>query len=274
MIDQLCVQFLKWCLPNLRLKWSGFQKVRRHVCKRIYSRCHEIGISTLLEYQKYLENHGQEWEILDTLCRITISRFYRDRQVFETLRNQALPLLIQKAVAGGEQALYGWSLGCCNGEEAYSLQILWQLGIKPNFPEDLRLRLIATDVNAHLLERASQGCYVQSSLKDLPPEWIDQAFEQTGRQYCIKESYKENLQFVKQDIRHQLPEGRFHLILCRNLVFTYFEKSLQLAILAKLVEKLIPGGFLVIGSHEKLPGGSPDLQSSPAMPSIYQKTII
>ena len=45
------------------------------------------------------------------------------------------------------------------------------------------------------------------------------------------------------------------LILCRNLVFTYFEEELQGEILAPLLHQLREGGVLVIGGHEGLPKG-------------------
>jgi chemotaxis protein methyltransferase CheR len=50
-----------------------------------------------------------------------------------------------------------------------------------------------------------------------------------------------------------MPNGLFDLILCRNLVFTYFDEALQRRILGQLRERLRPGGFLVLGSHEALP---------------------
>src|SRR5215216_6406427 len=36
--DQGCVDFLQWALPRLGLRWAGFRKGRRHVCRRIMRR--------------------------------------------------------------------------------------------------------------------------------------------------------------------------------------------------------------------------------------------
>jgi chemotaxis protein methyltransferase CheR len=57
----------------------------------------------------------------------------------------------------------------------------------------------------------------------------------------------------KQDIRETALTGRFHLILCRNLVFTYFDLESQRKILKMFHDHLEPGGALVIGGHEQLP---------------------
>ena len=73
------VQFLQWCLPRLRLRWLGFRKVRRQVYKRILRRLKELGFSGVDEYRSYLEGHPAEWAVLEALCWISISRFYRDK---------------------------------------------------------------------------------------------------------------------------------------------------------------------------------------------------
>ena len=87
MNDADCVEFLQWALPRLRMRWAGFRKVRGQVCKRIGRRLKELGLGDIDAYRSYLDKHSEEWEILDGLCRITISRFHRDRKVFECLRD-------------------------------------------------------------------------------------------------------------------------------------------------------------------------------------------
>ena len=59
-----------------------------------------------------------------------------------------------------------------------------------------------------------------------------------------------------------MPAGAFDLILCRNVAFTYFEPDVQRAILAGLVERLAPGGVLLVGAHERLPEPSDLVASS------------
>jgi chemotaxis methyl-accepting protein methylase len=44
------------------------------------------------------------------------------------------------------------------------------------------------------------------------------------------------------------------MILCRNLAFTYFDNTLQLGTVERLWNALRPGGILVTGVHELLPG--------------------
>nr|NIV19534.1 chemotaxis protein CheR [Gammaproteobacteria bacterium] len=115
MKDQHCVQFLQWALPQLHMSWPGFRKVRRQVCKRIGRRMRELGLEAVEDYRAYLSHHASEWERLDAMCRITISRFYRDRGVFAALEKSELPALLQRLRARGGHRLRAWSAGCGSG---------------------------------------------------------------------------------------------------------------------------------------------------------------
>src|SRR5687767_6728995 len=117
--DAQCVGFLQWALPHVRMRWEGFRRVRRQVCRRIERRRRELGLDGLPAYRLYLEQHPDEWPVLDSLCRVTISRFYRDRGVFAFLEGEVLPAVAQGAVRDGRQALEAWSAGCASGEEPY-----------------------------------------------------------------------------------------------------------------------------------------------------------
>ena len=67
-----------------------------------------------------------------------------------------------------------------------------------------------------------------------------------------------------------MPARRFDLILCRNLVFTYFSIDLQQQLLAELQLRLRAGGALVIGAHEALPGVAADLTPWPGAQAIFR----
>lgn len=126
--DSEGIQFLQWCLPRLGLRWPGFRKVRKRVYKRVARRIQELGLSSLSAYRAYLDTRAGEWVVLDGFCRIPISRFYRDRGVFQYLEEEVLPELGALAAHRGETELKCWSIGCAAGEESYTLAIVWRLG--------------------------------------------------------------------------------------------------------------------------------------------------
>ncbi|SEM75680.1 MCP methyltransferase, CheR-type [Syntrophus gentianae] len=253
MTDGECIEFLQALLPRLRLRWPGFRKVRRQVCKRLSRRIDELGLPDLSAYRDYLAGHSGEWEILDSLCRVTISRFYRDRGVFDTLRARILPELARAASEAGRDEVRCWCAGCCSGEEAYTLQLLWKIDVIPGMAKSRPLKILATDMDSDVLERARKGIYSKSSLGDLPREYLSAAFLPSGSAYVIRDPFRKDITFARQDIRSEFPEGTSSLILCRNLVFTYFAEDLQFEILERISEKLAPGGILVVGIHESLP---------------------
>ena len=248
------IAFLQRNLPRLGYRWAGFRKPRGQVIKRIARRIESLELQGVREYEAYLHSNADEWKQFDNLCRITISMFYRDRRVFEDIRDDVLPSLAQLAVSRGQAHISCLCAGCCSGEEPYTLKIVWELAVRPQVSGPLKLQITAIDSNQELLDRASAGLYAPGSLKDLPQQYKDQAFGLTSGGYVLKERFRQGIEFIKSDIRHDLVDnGPFDLILCRNLAFTYFDDESQAGVLDKLVSILRPGGFLVIGVHERLP---------------------
>ena len=259
MTDHELVAFLQWGLPRLGMRWPGFRKVWRQVRKRIHRRLEELGLGELAEYRTYLESHPAEWEVLDRCCRISISRFYRNRGVSDRLRDEILPELARLAIDRGDDALRCWSAGCASGEEVYTVAILWETCLRSRFG-GLSLDLVATDVDEHMLARASQARYSATSLKDAPREWLATMFVHEGDDYILRPDLVARVEFLRQDIRTEMPDGPFHLVLCRNLVFTYFDEAFQRTLLRRILDRIVPGGLLMTGQQEPLPGGVEGLE--------------
>ena len=263
------IDFLQWALPKMDYRWDGFRKPRGQVLKRIRERMAELELSGGFgEYRQYLEEHPEEWEKLDALCDVTISKFFRDRKLWDFMRDIVLREHLCIASAGSDdtsEAYFIWSAGCCNGEEAYSLAIIYeQLKEKEEGCSLLPVRIIATDRNEEVLQRAADGRYPSGALKELKPEEIEtylheqeQDSENDGsnqsRYYKIRKQLQKNITFEKRDIRESIPDYTFDMVLCRNLVFTYFSAERQKRFLKRLKPHLKQGSYLVIGSNEEIP---------------------
>lgn len=252
MNDRDCIRFLQETLPRLHLRWSGFRKVRRQVCKRLQRRLKQLQLSDLASYRQYLDQHPTEWDTLDGCCRITISRFYRDQGIYRQLEQEALPLLAAQAMERGMPRIKVWSVGCGAGEEPYSLAILWALSPEPAFRQT-GLEILATDADSDLLQRARSACYPYSSIRELPSDWRDATFSRADNQFCLQPAYRRAVCFMQHDIRSPAPDGPFDLVLCRNLAFTYFDADLQRETGRQIASVLHKGGLLVLGAHECLP---------------------
>ncbi len=175
-------------------------------------------------YRERLAADSAEWHALDECCHITISRFFRDRGVFEILRTRVFPEVAARARREGRGVCI-WSAGCASGEEPYTVRILWDLEIASQFP-GVVLSVVATDIDATMLARARAASFPTGSLHELPPLLIEQAFDLTETCYSVKPRFREGINFLLQDLRSQTPTGPFDVVLCRYVAFTYFAQPL------------------------------------------------
>jgi len=228
----------------------------------------ELGIEGFAAYRQQLDADPKEWTALDGLCHITISRFFRDKSIFEELERRVLPDIAARARREKRHARF-WSAGCASGEEPYTLKILWDLAVASAFP-GVGCSVIATDVDQTMLNRARKGCYSGGSLRELPDALLHQGFDRSDSLFCVRQQHREDVTFLLQDLRSEAPEGFFDLILCRNVAFTYFEPPLQGEVLDRLVERLAQPGYLVIGAQERPPHEISCLIPLPGVPEIFR----
>lgn len=269
MNDEQCVEFLQWMLPRLGFRWDGFRKVRNQVCKRISRRFQEVGVRSIHEYREYLNAHEEEWDLLYSFCYATVSKFYRDKKVYDIVGNELLCEWAESYQQSGK-TIRIWSAGSCSGEEPYTISILWNILVAEQYESLPEIEIVATEFKETLIKRAAEGEYTESSLQDLPDELFKKAFNQTDDHFELKDEFKKLVTFLQQDIRENMPGGPFSMILCRNLVFTYFTVDIQTRLLQQILSKLRPAGYLIIGEHEALPEKM-GLEQHPESPCIFQK---
>jgi chemotaxis protein methyltransferase CheR len=229
-----------------------------------------LGLPGPDEYRARLKRDPRERALLDSFCRITISRFWRDRAVFDRLRDDLLPALAELTRARGERALRSWSAGCASGEEPWSLRLALGMAVAPRFP-GLEIEILATDADPAVLARARRATYPPGALRELPAGWAEVAFEPADGERRLRAEWRRGVAFRRQDLRHRMPAGPFHLVLCRNLAFTYFDEPLQREVLRRLATRLASGGLLVVGIHERLPVGDFGLEAAAGRLPVYRR---
>ena len=221
------------------------------------------------QYRSYLEDNPEEWYQLEKLCDVTISRFFRDRELWEFLRRDLLKHLLH---TDQTEPLQIWSAGCCNGEEPYSVSMVCDM-LSNQGNLNRGISILATDRNSEVLSRAMRGEYPGGALSELTEEEIRTFFEKISNgddEYRIRNRIKQNTEFEQRDIRHSIPDRLFDIVFCRNLVFTYSEKKEQHRFLDRVYSSLKNGGYLIIGSDEKIPRMN-WLKALPNRHPVYQK---
>jgi chemotaxis protein methyltransferase CheR len=260
-------QSFRQLLDDLGLSWAGYRRVRKGVKKRIQRHMEQMGCRTLAAYLKVMEtDQGLRLEC-ERLLTVSISRFFRDRELFRLLESEILPRLVEMH----PKRLKGWVAGCARGEEVYSIKIVWEAIREGRGPQPT-LELLATDLHPAYIAKARTGIYSKSSLKELPADARDRYFIPLGDQrgFALVRSLNAD---VKWRVHHLLadPPGQgFHLITLRNNLLTYYDETLKVPAFRKIVKTLVPGGFLIIGAHEKIPLETSDLIPYQGMPYVFQ----
>jgi chemotaxis protein methyltransferase CheR len=258
-------EFLREVAPLFGLQQRPFQ--RKGVKRKFERRIIEVGLSHFDEYLLKVQKDPEERSHLSKILTVTISRFFRDNTVFHLLETSIIPEIIKKQ----SDELKIWSIGCANGEEPYSLLMLWKEKFEKKWPQ-INLSVLATDINENLLERAKEGRYKKSSVKEVPEGILRRFFMMENEFFNLDRSIQESVEFKKHDIVHEEPFLGMDIIFCRNLAFTYFSKESQMSVLKKIACSLNEEGYLIIGKDESLPLTYPTL-FVPIFPTerIYQK---
>ncbi len=241
---------LRWAMPRLGLDPRGFRNVRGTVIRRVRRRIAELGLEGPEAYRARLEGDAEEWARLAAMCRIPISRWWRDASVYRLLEEELLPEQAAHASADGRDVVRVWSAGCASGEEPCSVAVAWaaRAARRATAP---RLEIVATDADPQAIARAKELAYTESSASELPREHAPLAFAPGARR--VRPEISGRITFVVEDLRVASPVGRFDVVLCRNLAFTYFDEASRREVAARLVASLAPTGLLVVGRGETLP---------------------
>ena len=192
----------------------------------------------------------REWTILLDRIMVQETRFYRNPESL-ALVAKFLEQRLNSKDMDGKPALNLWSVGCSSGEEPYTLAILCQEAINKS-KRAFSYGITATDISLPVLEKARRGIYNERRLLDLKTSWIDQYFESvTDNTYMVKDQLKKKVCFSMANMMgiDKNPLRNMDLIYCQN-VLIYFRKDRKYIILNNLVERLAPGGLLVIGQGE------------------------
>ncbi len=249
-------------LAYLDRPWAGFRKVRGGVKKRISRHMQELGCPSVEAYIQTMAGRPEIRKDCERHLLVSISRFFRDRQLWRALGQHLLPDLVN----GFEAPIRIWSAGCACGQEPYSLAMVWNA-----LPDRPDLELLATDDDERCLEWARSGVYGFSSLKEVPDDMRACFFNpyRGGRRYRINTHLLPPIIWRRHHLLDKPPPGPFHAIFLRNNLLTYHQGPTLRAALERILAVLTPGGYLVVGSHEKPPATAFALTRDAKCPWVY-----
>ncbi len=229
------------------------------VITRLTRRLKHLGCSSFTEYYQYIKTGTQGREELRRMInQITTNKtnFYREPHHFEYLSQTILPNLRSRGIRN----LRLWSAGCSTGPEPYTLamEILRFFGEHPGCD----IKILATDLDTQVLEKARQGRYTRPELEGISPlvlQNFSRRLDQTT--WEILPAVRNLIRFRTLNLkapRYPFRYG-FDVIFCRN-VLIYFKPEDKKRIIRNFVSHLRPGGHLILGHSESLLDQAGELQ--------------
>lgn len=205
------------------------------------------GLSSIEEYLAFLDRRPDEYERLVTNFFIKVTAFFRDAELFASLRSTVIPAIVAEARNTGKEIRF-WSAGCATGEEAYSLAMIVAetLGRET---ADFKVRIFSTDIDEATISRARRGTYSEEAVSDIDPQMVARYFTKVGNTYEVNNIIRNMTVFGQHDLAKRAPFPGVDLVLCRN-VLIYFSKELQLHTLQLFAFSLRQGGYLALGKSE------------------------
>jgi two-component system CheB/CheR fusion protein len=245
--DRALAPFLARIREQHGIDFSSYKQptIRRRLQRRMVA----TGTHNIESYLAYLEAHPDEYRQLVSTFLIKVTEFFRDPELYDSLRTTILPELIAQA-RRRDRELRIWSAGCATGEEAYSLAILvaevlgHELG-------DWNIRIFSTDLDAEAINFARQGVYSAAAVEGLPDEILARYFTREDDVYQIRKHVRALTVFGQHDLGQRAPFPRIDLVVCRN-VLIYFTQELQRRALQLFAYSLRDRGLLVLGKAESI----------------------
>ena len=253
--------------PALTLSDADFQKIagfanegfglvldlskKNMVFRRLSPQIRKLGLPDFTDYAKRLKEDEAERLNLLSLLTTNLTHFFREKHHFDLMRKTALPQLAQRLQAGGRVRM--WSCACSSGEEPYSIAMEVCEAIPAAMTANLKI--LATDIDPEILQRAETGRYNQDQVKGIPAHFRSKYFTESNDDdpmYSVTPQVKKMIGFGQLNLPGEWPfQGEFDVIFCRNVAI-YFSTKTQEILWSRLVDRLPSGGLLFIGHSERI----------------------
>lgn len=217
------------------------------IMRRLQRRIVATGSQDIEGYNLYVREHSEEYQQLVSSFLINVTEFFRDAEMFEYLKTEVIPRLIEDSRENGNQ-LRLWSAGCATGEEAYSLAILVAEALGDELGQ-FNVRVFATDIDDEAISFARQGIYARSTLTNVSEDLINRYFVKENSDYQVNKMIRGLVIFGQHDLARRSPFPRIDMVICRN-VLIYFTATLQKRALQLFAYSLRDSGRLVLGKAE------------------------
>jgi chemotaxis protein methyltransferase CheR len=231
--------FYEWVHENLDINLNAYKE--KQLQRRIGTIMKQAGATTLEEYSTIiLQDEIVKKQFLDYIT-INVTEFFRNKDLFDKFEELMIEELSPKF-----GPLKIWSAACSIGAEPYSLaMIMKRNNLKIN------QKILATDIDQTILDRAKLGYFRQHELKNVAQIDKETFFTEKETVFHLDESIKQMVNFKKHDLVQDTYESGFHVVVCRNVTI-YFKSEVKEAIYQRISDSLVTGGLFFTGATETI----------------------
>ena len=220
--------------------------------RRLARRVAALELGGFDDYYKYLRFAlGGKDEIDEAIDLLTTNETYFFRQEYQlrAFRDEVLPVLAD--VNQDRRRLNIWSAGCSTGEEVYTIAILVY---ESRLFDGWDIRIVGSDISRRSVAAARRGSYQEASFRAMSEDRRRAYFVREGGSSHIADFIKRNCHFGQLNLLDATSAaivGAMDAVFCRN-VLIYFDVRSRRRVIENLHDRLIPGGYLMLGHSESL----------------------
>lgn len=237
--------------------------------RRIEKRMYLNHVANLTEYYDYFIENEEEVFRLYKEFLIGVTRFFRDTEAFEIIKDKVIPELF--TMKTNRDQIRIWCTGCSTGEEAYTIACLIMEYMEKHQLKH-SFKIFATDLDEEAIRFGSQGVYHDNISADIPRDILDKYFTRQGEDYHVSVRVRENIVFTVHDALRDPPFINIDLVTCRNLLI-YLNPSIQKNLLINFQFALNFLGYMFLGPSESITGVKEAFDAISNKWNIYKKIV-
>lgn len=220
--------------------------------KRLSPRAKELNFDSFQQYFYFLQYDSRaetEYDRIFDLVTTNETYFFREPAQLAAFAEEIVPEILDRKHV---KRVRVWSAGCASGEEPYSIAMLLSEG---GWFDRAAFEIFGSDLNQQVLMKARRGRYRESAFRAISPELRHKYFSrEADGSWKISDDIRNRVSFGRLNI---YDEGRVALlglldvVFCRNVII-YFDDASKRRVIQTLYNRLVDGGFLLLGHAESL----------------------
>jgi chemotaxis protein methyltransferase CheR len=224
------------------------------VSNRLRKRLETLGIESYKRYYDFLtkkpEGHHELAHFINALTT-NETYFFRHPEHMEYLEHTILPQLMTEKHRRFGMKIRIWCAACSSGEEPYSIAMLIQE--RPERYKGWHVEIVGSDINRNMLMKAEAGLYPEYAVSKMPKIYRQRYlnFDPAEKAFRLRDDVKSRVRFVHGNLLHPFGQGKFDVILCRN-VMIYFDAESKNKVISNLFDDSAEGGYLIVGYAESM----------------------